>query len=120
MKFTIDRSKWLRGEGSYASKLLRGSDGKMCCLGQLGLACGLTAEEITNKGSPYQVGGISARETWSRQVKEAGLLFTIDDMSPYCFELMEVNDETDANDDYREGRLTDLFAKMGIEVEFIN
>lgn len=36
MKLTIDRSKWLRGDPN--SMLLRPTDGRMCCLGFLGLA----------------------------------------------------------------------------------
>jgi hypothetical protein len=33
MKLTVDRKTWLRGEGDRVSRLLRPSDGQMCCLG---------------------------------------------------------------------------------------
>lgn len=42
----IEREKWIHGEGSSESYLLRHSDGKMCCLGFASLACGLMPEVI--------------------------------------------------------------------------
>jgi hypothetical protein len=130
MKLTIDRAKWLRGEGSGSSLLLRERDGKQCCLGQLGFACGLTSAQMMNTGAPSVIHIASESDPdsesnrkaiWSRQVKEAGLLFLYDDnLSPYCFDLMETNDDRELDEDYREERLTYLFAKIGIEVEFIN
>lgn len=45
----IQRTKWLRGE--HESFLLR-DDGKMCCLGFLGMKCGLSEEDIYEEQFP--------------------------------------------------------------------
>lgn len=42
----IDRSRWLRGEGSNQSYLLRKDDQKMCCVGFLCQALGYEPGEI--------------------------------------------------------------------------
>ena len=44
--FTIDVARWLRGEDTSASYLLRPYDDKMCCLGQYAKACGFSDQEI--------------------------------------------------------------------------
>lgn len=51
--FTVKRSKWLRGEGHGNSYLLRPNDGKMCCLGFLGIACGAEKEDIFDNENPH-------------------------------------------------------------------
>lgn len=56
MDLVIQRSKWLRGDdGKSDSSLLRSSDGKMCCLGFLSLACGLTKSQIKDKPAPSEL-----------------------------------------------------------------
>lgn len=42
----LNPKTWLRGEGSSNSYLLRRGDGKMCCMGQLALRCGVPAEDL--------------------------------------------------------------------------
>lgn len=49
IEVTIDRKKWLHGEGTTKSKLLRKSDGKMCCIGFTCLAVGLKPQNIMEK-----------------------------------------------------------------------
>ena len=56
MDFKIDRKVWLRGEGGSRSRLLRPSDGMMCCLGQVALQCGYRPEDILNKQTPGAAG----------------------------------------------------------------
>lgn len=51
----INRPQWLRGQGSYQSRLLDW-DGRMCCLGFDALACGLTNDDIRGISSPWGVG----------------------------------------------------------------
>lgn len=113
MKFTIDRTRWLRGEGSDVSKLLRPSDGKMCCVGFFCLAQGLSEDTINDKPTYYAVIGsiendpfvltgdyiIDRQETWS---------------------MYHVNDSPLLSDEEREKLLTNNFAKLGHKVEFIN
>jgi hypothetical protein len=52
---TIDRAKWLRGEDSVDTYLLRKRDGKMCCLGFLCLAAGFSRLDITDVGEPSDI-----------------------------------------------------------------
>lgn len=66
IKVRIDRSRWLRGEGSDDSFLLRPRDGRMCCLGFCALAMGLNEDDIRNVYEPEDVGRwpeISASES---------------------------------------------------------
>jgi hypothetical protein len=122
MKFTIDRTKWLRGEGVEKSYLLRECDGKMCCLGQFAIFCGLDPERITNVDSPDMVPvshDESAAVVWETHNRAAGFLFRDNyDTSSVCSDLMEANDEISTDDLDREREIIKLFAKGGIEVEF--
>lgn len=52
MKLVIDRSKWLQGEASVVSMLLRPQDGKMCCLGFYCLALGAPEKSINRVHTP--------------------------------------------------------------------
>lgn len=102
----IDRSKWLRGEGGGDSCLLRPSDGKMCCLGFVGLACGLTAKELTNKSAPLDV----PSSLWPDFLQQT-------DGSD---RFVEINDDEHISDVVREADLRLEFEKHGVRVEFID
>jgi hypothetical protein len=122
MKFTIDRSEWLRGEGHEKSFLLRESDGKMCCLGIFSLACGLDPERITNVESPEMVpveDDESVASLWEKGNPAAGFLFNCAGASNLCSRLMETNDEVNTVEGDREEEITKLFAQGGVEVEFV-
>ena len=119
MKLTIDRKTWLRGKGADASALLK-SDGQMCCLGFYAKACGLTELQIMDKPAPASVGMVNKPE-WD-------LLFRGDQYhhETNTIDLMLVNDRivsTDSNyalnELDRESSIIDLFAKYGVEVEFV-
>jgi hypothetical protein len=127
MKLIIDRSKWLRGEGSAKSKLLRASDGKMCCLGQFGLACGFTPDDLVDIASPDDSNGLG--KTW-KDKGNASFLFRNDggnslyvNRTDVCCTLMEKNDDY-ASDYYteaeRESRIAAIFAANGVTVTFID
>lgn len=109
-QFTINRKKWLRGEGSEYSSLLRTEDGKMCCLGFLGLACGGTKKQIESCDSPAGTYG----PKWPSALlhPDTGLDSTT------CEELMKVNDNEDLTDTERESRLKKIFKEIGIKVVF--
>ena len=132
LRVTIDRSRWLRGEGSHSSSLLRGSDGKMCCLGFVALAAGHSKEEIKGRQAP---------ESMMRAGIDVGF---IDPLGPVCHNLMVVNDATlparltsdlidmdDApigsktvllimNEQEREEYLTKTMVRIGIELSFVD
>jgi hypothetical protein len=110
MNLVIDRKRWLRGEGAHDSKLLRPSDGKMCCLGFYGLACGLSADQICGAGSPRTaLGGLAMWPAWMRMAAAASHL------SDDAADLMEIND--DVGD---ESRIAAIFAKHGVTVRFVD
>jgi hypothetical protein len=49
LEVVIDRERWLRGEGSTQSFLLRPEDGRMCCIGFACLAADLKPEDIMGR-----------------------------------------------------------------------
>lgn len=121
-KLTIDRRKWLRGpEGD--SYLLRGVDGKMCCLGFLGKACGISDAVMRDRDTPAALSAISVRKfpegfTVIKDVQEER------ENTDACDKLISINDgswgvEVNSEKD-REEKLKTEFKKLGIEVEFKN
>ena len=117
MKLIIDRQMWLRGEGATVSRLLRSSDGKMCCLGQLGIACGIPSEMIKNRAVPSDVPlHVNAFPRFLISDPEYQ-----PDASNECLALMKINDGVYYySEAEREHALTMEFAKHDIQVEFIN
>lgn len=136
-KLVIDRSTWLRGEGSDESALLRSDDGMMCCLGFDALRRGFTVEEITDICTPMQLGKVVEGLTEEYPMGHRSFVGT-----EICSTLMRLNDfevgdyetvrawsarhesELDpaavANEQEREQRIAKLFAEIGVEVEFVN
>lgn len=110
-KFTIDRKIWLRGEGTDKSKLLRSSDGKMCCLGIYLKKCGVKPTLLNNLASPRQVG--IPIPNW--------LLNTRGENSMLVDSLMEENDRelvTEKMMNLKEREIRGLFKEAGIKVTF--
>lgn len=116
MKFTVRRSDWLRGEED--GLLYRENDGKMCCLGFLGIACGLTEDEMMDRGSPQE----ALSSLWPR-----GMVWEDDSDDSSIFydstitnELVTINDNQKIYDDTRELALIEKFKELNIEVEFVD
>ena len=114
MKLVIDRKVWLRGEGDAVSRLLRPEDQKMCCVGIYGKALGLPDKVLEDVTTATGWGGTTVWPDWV--LEECHTLGKTTDIA----EVYVTNDEMDFNDRERETRLTLLFAKHGVEVEFIN
>lgn len=117
MKLIIPRSRWLRGEGSHHSYLLRDFDRKMCCVGLLAEACGIEESELLDVKSIH-VGhtGLVAGEAIAileRFVEPSSSLTPSTGSQIYA-----ENDAEDMSEAYREQALTKLFHKIGVEVEF--
>jgi len=107
----IDRSLWLRGEGSQHSRLLRKRDDKMCCLGFYLESCGTERKAMVEKSAPWQLGvNLAPEARWLRG--------TTGDNSRDASNLIDTNDDTEMPADLREERIVHLFAKQGISVEF--
>lgn len=119
MKLIIDRSKWLRGE-IYTSCLLRSSDGKMCCLGML-------AHQVSPE---VDLAGLICPSAVPTQVQWPQGLLRVEhrkeDEQTFYFDsvqanaLMRINDSETHTDSEREAELKKEFAKIDIEVEFID
>lgn len=117
MKLVIDRSKWLRGEGSKSSFLLRFGDQKMCCLGFYLKACGLEDADILQTAAPHNLGVLNKSPDWL--LKPAKSSMSYPQPSTDCGKLMEINDQSDIADDAKEKEIKAVFAKHDVEVEFI-
>lgn len=111
-EFTIDRSKWLRGEGSADSFLVRASDGKMCCLGFYGKACGILKKEMRGMQEPDEVG---------QKFEDAApwLFDGVSGPSGVCATLMRENDTVGGVGRDRERKVKELFAEHGVKVKFV-
>jgi hypothetical protein len=118
MKLVIDRSKWLRGEGANPSALLRSEDGKMCCLGFYGLACGAKPRDIRDVSAPADLAG-RVFPGWLTRVDSDDGCDSIAN-SPDAAMLMNINDEIHMSDNQRERELSEIFARHGIDVEFVD
>lgn len=114
--FTIDRKIWLRGVGSEKSMLMD-EDGKKCCLGIYGTACGISDVNLLGKRDPAHEGGrIKGFGSW---------LFKKASNSDYwvseaCRQLMCDNDNVSLIQSRREALIKAGFAKAGIKVRFKN
>jgi len=115
MKFTVERNKWLRGQGAAQSDLLN-SAGKMCCLGFYSLACGLRYENILHVTSPASIDDSLLTGELSKLVELSSDGYV---NTPDCLRLMIINDDVELTDNQREARLKILFTKLNIEVEFL-
>ena len=120
-KFTVSRKRWLRGEGSDASTLLRQKDSKMCCLGFFAMqVCGAKESDIYDLQAPSCA--------W-RTVKWPEKVWRENDMngersaareSMEINGLMQINDEVNLSEIDREAMLKEDFKAFGYEVEFVD
>jgi hypothetical protein len=121
VKLTIDRARWGRGVGE--GRLL--SDGKMCCLGFLAKACGLSDTAIEDLGNPSDVyceEPTKHKQVWNsmgvpfkkpRKLKELGEAMALETV------FVLINDDENLTEKRRERLLTKEFAKIGVNVEFV-
>lgn len=112
IKFTVFRDKWLRGipEGSC----LLSDTGSRCCLGHLARDLGATDDFLIRYSAPAS----SARGGFSGWPQF--LLTENGRNSEVAFQLMRVNDLGGLSESEREAELTELFAKAGIDVTFVD
>lgn len=107
-KFVISRKVWLRGEGPRKSRLLRTSDGKMCCLGIYMKACGVEDSELVDRQNLHQIDLYQSKDLLelrrSIDFGESGIYFT--------------NDDKDISEEEREGSLKQAFKLFDIKVSF--
>jgi len=119
MKFTVERSRWLRG--GKDSCLLSREKNKMCCLGFVCKHLGMSDEDIELAQMPSSL-KLTLRKKLEgillRKVAYFGSNWHID--TRWAQEAAEINDNMDIQDDLRERSLTDLFGVNGHELIFVD
>lgn len=121
MEFTVIRSGWLRG-GNYETSL-EDKWGRRCCLGFLGLACGLRVKgRIFVRSCLYNNGEPDDREAQNLNWPESILAFEEGRLrnTSLTRRIIEVNDDSSISDITREATLTSLFASGGITITFVD
>ena len=103
---SIDRKRWLRGEGGRVSSLLRPSDGKMCCMGFYCLVMGLSPEDICDI---HSLGAIKDNQKFDVVIQE---------MLPILSQLYHTNDHPSISSADRETKLVELGHKADINFTF--
>ena len=119
-EFTIQRETWLRGEGIDDSYLLRKSDKKMCCLGQILEQCGIPKSRLKGMKSPMNIKYKKIKKGTEFLLENGfdihGRPTLID--SILNIEAMDINDDTGIDDGKREKELRGLFAAHKINLKF--
>lgn len=123
-ELVISRAGWLRGgtlKPGQTSELLSRVDGRMCCLGFLGRACGLRKSEIEDLGLPSAVAH-SVITKWPSEfvevIEEEGVGVGAVNTS-LCVGLSNINDSSLTNDRQKEKKIKDLFSMAGWKVKFV-
>lgn len=108
-KLVIKRSMWgyVDGPDSLSSALIRGEDGKMCCLGFLGVACGVDMY-VGQRMPRYQQAG------WPERFAAT----VVGHAQPATRWAVGINDDEDIPREAKEEKLISLFAENGIELTF--
>jgi hypothetical protein len=140
MKLIIDRAKWIRGEGSDSSYLLRNLDNKMCCLGFYACELGIPGAQIGGVRTPTDLVPFTAKgnstvlkdgswlvskmtgvlkHSWKTS-EDAHKLMTINDYEIGMDSLFFLASDPIVSEADRESRIAAIFAEHGVEVEFIN
>lgn len=110
MKLTINRKKWLRGEGGLESCLLRESDGKMCCVGIYLSALGVSDDSLRDSNTAY------IAQARGGELPQQALWLFLGEGREDADNLYAVNDRK--CEPCREAKIKELFAKHGVEVMF--
>ncbi len=118
-EFTIDRSKWLRGEVfPGVNSVLCDRDGRKCCLGFYLESCGVSPGALTDEPCPEDVAhDIPEEAEWLVYGKYG------DDPKDSVFAeaLISANDEvSDYTEEEREQLITGVFADRGVTVHFVD
>lgn len=115
-KLIIPTASWLHREGGGSSYLLREKDGKRCCLGiYLEDNCGVSPDMLRGGVSSPVLLNRATLETLPTWLVRRGCNMSIAE------EMMQVNDDdSPSNEDQVRGEIKRLFAKVDIEVVFVD
>ena len=120
--FTIKRSKWLRmsKRTQIYSQMLDGKSGKMCCLGFYSITCGIPRENIKNEPSPRDVVFDYDNIVWNTFLLSKRKEFGFNKVnSKIAGKLMDINDDEETTDDFKEKEIKKIFATKGVKVKFV-
>ncbi|SRR6266404_7023628 len=113
MDFVVDRKTWFRGKGSDESRLLR-ADGMRCCIGFVGQQCGVP------DSSMLQHSDIQAMRNAGKDVTRFPYWMSNKEINFEIGKAYEFNDDEEISNEERENRLSDLFAKHGDTITFVD
>ena len=131
--FTVKRSRWVNGSNNNSAgnctagdSLLLNKEGNMCCLGFLAKSCGLSDKTIKDHGGPD-----SLLDTISPRLKKKALktplakLAEVHNGDDYfnteiCDQLITTNDTNSIDSKKREAELKKQFAKIKVNVKFVD
>ena len=119
LTMVVERAKWLRGEGSHTSYLLRHSDGKMCCLGFVCVTAGMTPEQISGLTAPASLVSVGRPipAAVERLLDYNGTAVVVD--SVITVSMMTTNDAEDVLGADREAQLQASGLEVGIQFTFV-
>ncbi len=115
---TIRTRKWIRGRSPTGSVLRDSKTGNMCCLGFLGLACGIPVEELKEESTPECV----PKGTWPKGVVRTyedsdGLDWLCD--TQWTQAAVTINDDGNLSEPVRQKLLKQHFKQIGYNVKFV-
>lgn len=126
-KIKIELANWRRGGDTqemleWGPVCLLNAKGKLCCLGFISEQLGVPRDAIFDKGEPYEIAS-----QWLDKIPQ---LMEVSENSSYedeptiyttltTREAIDINDDEDSTDMDKIAKLTELFAKVGIELEFV-
>lgn len=118
--FVVDRRKW--GTGEEGGNLKRDDTGKMCCLGFVGLQCGVPAKNLLSLGTPEELDPKDAQKFpapfITLRVDEWGNTIQTYEDGPLINDATGINDDDEISDKMREYKLKRLFKKHGCSIRF--
>ena len=125
-EFTVIRNRWVRGAGGgdeAGDETHLANRHGLCCLGFLGLACGLSEKQMEEIGTPAAF--INENPfipyVWPEKLTRTLCAFPpLAENSEICTQIININDSTEISESARENSLIKEFASIGIKVNFVD
>ena len=114
---TVNKKRWYRGQGSEESALLctgPGASKKMCCIGFLARACGLSAKAIRG------VSTVGDLEVMARLTKAPLLMGIQHTKEESLLDAYNINDSVDMTDVVRMAKLKTIGKRLGVNFIFVD
>lgn len=123
-QLVIDRTKWFRGKGPEASRLLT-DDGRMCCLGFECKAHGISDREIFRVSNPNVIPTLYDNKSMQESLRwligeRTSDLNGFFSCTEDCRQLVKINDDELIAESDREQQIAEVFKRNNIEVQFVN